>query len=96
MQAFLTDLREDQNMPLRDRDVVVIPRSFVGELKDTIATLTPFLQFLLFPATFRDIYTTGGGLRVNTGAPPSSLSTTITGEVTGATVRPTPTTTTAP
>lgn len=96
MQAFLTDLREDQNMPLRDRDVVVVPRSFVGELKDTVATLTPFLQFLLFPAIFRDVYTTGGGLRINTGLPPSGLSTTTTGEVTGATVRPTPTTTTTP
>jgi len=96
MQAFLTDLRADQNVTLRDRDVVVIPRSFIGELKETVASITPFLQFLLFPAAYRDVYTTGGGLRVNTGFPPTSLSTTVTGEVTGSAVRPTTTTTTTP
>ena len=76
--ARLTDLGDmQQNMALRTDDIIYVPRSFIGDINDVIAKVNPVLQFLLLPATYRDLYTTGGGLRVDTGAPTESEGGTI-------------------
>ena len=59
------DLR--QNVTLQTEDVVYVPRSFLGDVNDVIAKIEPLLNILLLPATYRDLYTTGGGLRLDTG-----------------------------
>ena len=63
-----------QNVSLRSEDVVYVPRSFLGDVNDVIARIDPLLSILLLPATYRDLYTTGGGLRIDTGDPQSSGS----------------------
>ena len=64
----------EQNVSLESDDVVYVPRSFLGDLNDVIARIEPLLSILLLPATYRDLYTTGGGLRINTGDAQSSGS----------------------
>ena len=63
-----------QNILLRNSDVVYVPRSFMGDVNDVLSKVEPLLSVLLLPATYRDLYTTGGGLRVDTGEPPTGTS----------------------
>ena len=58
-----------QNVVLSNNDIVYVPRSFLGDVNDVITKIEPLLNVLLLPATYRDLYTTGGGLRVDTGEP---------------------------
>lgn len=74
-----------QNLPLRSNDILYVPRSFLGDLNDVLAKVEPLLNILLLPATFRDLYTTGGGLRIDTGSPPESGSTIYTRPLPGTT-----------
>ncbi|MEW6749516.1 MAG: polysaccharide biosynthesis/export family protein [Candidatus Latescibacterota bacterium] len=68
----LADLR--QNVALENNDIVYVPRSFLGDVNQVLAKVEPLLEALLLPATFRDLYTTGGGLRMDTGEPPSGAT----------------------
>ena len=65
-----------QNVALENDDIIFVPRSFIGDVNDVIGKIEPLLNVLLLPATYRDLYTTGGGLRLNTGE--STGSTTFT------------------
>lgn len=57
-----------QNVPLRDQDIVFVPRSFIGDANDWMDKIRPFLTFFLFPATYRDTYATSSeALRVDIG-----------------------------
>jgi polysaccharide export outer membrane protein len=58
----------EQNVSLRNDDIIYVPRSFIGDVNDVITKIEPLLSILLLPATYRDLYTTGGGLRLDTGA----------------------------
>ena len=69
------DLR--QNVALENNDIIFVPRSFVGDIAQTFDRLEPMLEVLLLPAAFRDLYTTGGGLRLNTGEAPEAGARTI-------------------
>ena len=64
-----------QNVVLSNNDIVFVPRSFMGDVNDVITKIEPLLNVLLIPATYRDLYTTGGGLRVDTGEPAVSSTT---------------------
>ena len=61
-----------QNVGLKNNDIIYIPRSFMGDVNEVIAKVDPLLDLLLLPSTFRDLYTTGGGLRIDTGDPPEN------------------------
>lgn len=61
-----------QNVALRNNDILYVPRSFMGDVNEVIAKVEPLLNLLLLPASYRDLYTTGGGLRLDTGAPPET------------------------
>ena len=80
----------EQNVSLENDDVVYVPRSFLGDLNDVITRIQPLLSILLLPATYRDLYTTGGGLRFDTGEAQSSGSifTTLPGTSAGKAVTP--------
>ena len=69
------DLR--QNVALENNDIIFVPRSFVGDIAQTFDRLERMLEVLLLPAAFRDLYTTGGGLRLNTGEAPEAGARTI-------------------
>ena len=57
-----------QNLPLQDRDIVFIPRSFIGDANDWMDKIRPFLTFFLFPGTYRDQYAPSSeALRVDIG-----------------------------
>jgi polysaccharide biosynthesis/export protein len=60
-----------QNITLVNNDIIYVPRSFIGDVNDAIAKVEPLLDLLLLPAAFRDLYTTGGGLRLDTGTAPN-------------------------
>ena len=57
----------EQNLFLRNNDIIYVPRSFMGDVNQVIATVEPLLDLMLLPATYRDLYTTGGGLWLDTG-----------------------------
>jgi len=64
------DLR--QNVVLDNNDIVFVPRSFMGDVNDVLTKVEPLLNILLLPATYRQLYTTGGGLRLDTGEVPGT------------------------
>jgi len=66
-----------QNVGLKNNDIIYIPRSFMGDVNDVIAKVEPLLDLLLLPSTYRDLYTTGGGLRIDTGEPPATGTTQV-------------------
>ena len=61
-----------QNVSLQNSDIIYVPRSFMGDVNEVIAKVEPLLNLLLLPASYRDLYSTGGGLRLDTGLPPST------------------------
>ena len=64
----LTELGDmQQNVALRTDDIIFVPRSFIGDINEVIQKADPLLRILLLPATYRDLYSTGGGLRIDTG-----------------------------
>lgn len=71
------DLDLRQNIILDNNDIIYIPRSFVGDVSDVISKIRPLMEVMLIPGSFRNLYTTGGGLRLDTGYPPDSGSSTI-------------------
>ena len=64
-----------QKVILSDNDIVYVPRSFLGDVNSVITHIEPLLNVLLLPATYRDLYTAGGGLRVDTCEPISTGTT---------------------
>jgi polysaccharide export outer membrane protein len=60
MMANLDDLLRkadlSQNIPLRDGDLVYVPRMFIGDINDWIANTMPLLDFLFYPKDFQDEY----------------------------------------
>ena len=70
MRSFLQKGDFAQNVSLQSGDVIYMPKSTIGNIHYYISRLIPILDFALYPGTFRDTYTTGGGLRINTGSPP--------------------------
>ncbi|MBI2504937.1 MAG: SLBB domain-containing protein [Candidatus Latescibacteria bacterium] len=67
----------DKNIHLESNDIIYAPRSFIGDINETIAKITPLLDILLVPANYRDVYTTGSGLRLETGPAPTGTPSTI-------------------
>ena len=84
----LTELGDmQQNIALRTDDIIFVPRSFMGDINDVIAKADPLLRILLLPATYRDLYSTGGGLRIDTGTPAEG-GTTFTRTLPGTSAKP--------
>ncbi len=61
-----------QNVVLDNNDIIYVPRSFMGDVNDVLVKVEPLLNILLLPATYRQLYTTGGGLRLDTGDVPDA------------------------
>jgi len=66
-----------QNIPVEDGDVVFIPKAKISDVADFFTKLSPILSGLMYPSLYRDAYTTGGGLRIDTGPPEGRATTTI-------------------
>ena len=64
-----------QNLRILDGDVVFVPRTGLVKTQDTIAQIGSILSVILaHPANFRDQYTTGGGLRMETDVSEKALA----------------------
>ena len=58
-----------QNIVLKTRDIVYVASTPLTNWNRTVLKILPTLEMLLMPASYRNAYTTGGGLRINTGSP---------------------------
>lgn len=60
LSASLDDILKkgdiSQNVHLVDGDVVYVPRTVVGDINEFILNTTPLLDYLLYPARYRDDY----------------------------------------
>jgi polysaccharide export outer membrane protein len=65
-----------QNVKLEEGDVVYIPRSKIASISHFMTKVAPILANLMYPGLYRDMYTTGGGMRFDTGFPPQTPSST--------------------
>ena len=63
-----------KNILLESNDVIYASRSFIGDLNDAIAKISPLLDLMLLPGTYSNIYTTGGSQVIDTGAPAGGTS----------------------
>ncbi len=64
---FLNKGDTKQNIEIKDGDVIFIPRKGLVKAQDTLAQIGSILGVTLtYPASFRENYTTGGGLRLET------------------------------
>lgn len=82
IKKFLKELDMSQNIALEDGDVVFVPKSTISNVSDFFNKISPILSGLLYPGLYRDIYTTGGGLRFDTGPPTTSSQPTSVPQVT--------------
>lgn len=58
------------NHLLKPNDVVFIPRSFIGDMSEFVKQVSPILDFLFYPARFRDAYAINTNvLKFNLGGP---------------------------
>ena len=44
------------NILLKPNDVIIIPRSVIGDLNEFVKQVSPILDFLFYPARLRDVY----------------------------------------
>ena len=64
---FLNNGDTKQNIRIKDGDVIFVPRKGLVKTQDTVAQIGSILNVVLaHPASFREKYTTGGGLRMDT------------------------------
>jgi polysaccharide export outer membrane protein len=63
-----------KNVSLESNDVIYASRSFIGDLNDAIAKISPLLDLMLIPGTYSNIYTTGGSQVIDTGSPAGGTS----------------------
>ena len=57
----------EKNITLKNRDIIYISPTLLTEWDRVVAKIMPPLQMFLWPAALRDAFTTGGGLRIDTG-----------------------------
>jgi polysaccharide export outer membrane protein len=71
---FLNNGDTKQNIRIKDGDVIFVPRKGLVKTQDTVAQIGSILNVVLaHPASFREKYTTGGGLRMDTDVSEKSL-----------------------
>ena len=56
INAILKKGEIGQNIPLMEGDIVYVPRSTIGDINEFIINTIPLLDYLLYPATYRDEY----------------------------------------
>lgn len=68
-KKFFKEKDLTQNITLEEGDVVYIPRSRIASISDFMTKIAPILANIMYPGLYRDMYTTGGGMRFDTGFP---------------------------
>jgi len=56
LKAILRKGDLSQNIPLKNGDLVYVPRMKIGDINDWIENTIPLLDILLYPGQFRDTY----------------------------------------
>ena len=75
LNKFLKKNDISQNITVKNGDIIYVPTSSLKAASDFFTTISPILHALLYPGLYRDLYTTGGGLRIDTG--PRDSGTTV-------------------
>ncbi|MFC1868349.1 polysaccharide biosynthesis/export family protein [Thermodesulfobacteriota bacterium] len=65
VKALLRKADLNQNIPLKDGDLVYVPRMLIGDINDWITNTKPLLDFLFYPKQFQDSYSTRDYLHIN-------------------------------
>ncbi|MFC1532578.1 polysaccharide biosynthesis/export family protein [Thermodesulfobacteriota bacterium] len=65
VKALLRNADLRQNIPLKDGDLVYVPRMLIGDINDWISNTMPLLDFLFYPKRFQDAYFTRDYLHIN-------------------------------
>ena len=58
-----------KNIEMKNRDIIYVSSTSLTEWNRVVLKILPTLEMLLMPSAYRNAYTTGGGLRINTGRP---------------------------
>ena len=74
-ESILENADLAQNIILENNDILYVPRSFISDINVAINKINPILSLIVWPSTYRDLYTTGGGLRIDTGPPETGTTT---------------------
>ncbi|MDY6838536.1 MAG: FG-GAP-like repeat-containing protein [Thermodesulfobacteriota bacterium] len=64
LQRLFKKADQSQNIVLANKDVVYIPRSFIGDVNEFIEKIRPSLRVVLWPGDFRDAYMDTDRLRI--------------------------------
>ena len=62
------------NVRLESNDIIYASRSFMGDVNDVIAKITPTLDLLLIPANYGNAYTTAGSQWIHNGLPAAATA----------------------
>jgi polysaccharide biosynthesis/export protein len=74
-RRLLTKGDMSQNVPIRDRDIIYVPKTGLSQTVSITGQIGQILGVVLqYPARFREDYTTGGGLRLETDVSERSLA----------------------
>lgn len=72
---------DSKNIVLKNHDIIYVSPTLLTSWNRMVGKILPTLEMILFPGQIRDLYTTGGGLRFDTGPvkiPKSKISTSTT------------------
>ncbi|MDY6950066.1 MAG: FG-GAP-like repeat-containing protein [Thermodesulfobacteriota bacterium] len=64
IDKLLKEGDQSQNIVLANKDVVYVPRSFIGDVNTFLEKITPSLRTILWPGDFRDAYLDTERLRI--------------------------------
>lgn len=76
LEKFFNKQDLTQNILIKEGDVIYIPRSKIANIAHFMEKLAPILANLMYPGLYRDMYSTGGGMRFNSGYPSQSSGST--------------------
>lgn len=78
IKKLLNENDQSQNHLLMTGDVVYVPRGRIGDIHVFLQNISPLLNFVLFPARFRDAYMYNDALRFDVGGSTPSANVNVT------------------
>lgn len=75
LERYFKNMDTAQNIVIENGDIIYVPPTAIKNVANFFKNIQPILQALLYPGLFRDLYTTGGGLRIDTGERDTSNTT---------------------
>ena len=67
LERLLKEGDLSQNMPLQKGDIVFVPKTLISDVQEFISKASPIMDFLFYPARYRDSYIRGRALYIAVG-----------------------------